>query len=213
MSNKPLEPEYYPESGEDAYTLLLNGLCHELLESKIPTKLRDSVRIKKVVDAALVSEGLETTADSSLYFTKDYLADEIPSYRMRLVPRELHKGILYRNSEIKSLIVNIPDPFMQDPAHAEGISLCLVGLQLDDNTTLKYAIAATQIIPYEDFSSLDFQFDESGNDFRLVVDTRGNTPTYISISDQIEIARLVYRMLDGEYVIGRQSRHDGTIRN
>ncbi len=221
--------ETNPYDENEIAKLIVVDVCKELLEQAIPDKLRKSVLARLAIESAVEDIGLSEELDGYMYVTKDYLTDKVPSYRMRFVPHELRRNLDYVvDGEVSRVVVNVPLPFIANPLEPAGIEMALVSFVIDDEEgqhTDRYIITPSGVIPYTDFATLDFFYEQLGDidPDSLFSDDAGqvlkvsdasasqpNSANQIPYTRQKELAELVYETLH-IYALGRQSRTDNTM--
>lgn len=219
MSDSHLEHQPSDEAGQDK--LRIHEVCSEILSKLLPNKIEKSVVAKQTIEAAVKQAGLDGVLDSSMYLVSDSFFDGVPSYRLRLVPQELRKGIpFYNEGEIQSAIINVPFSHLQDPTQIQGIEMSFITFYVDSPEGVvqhRYVITPTRVRTYTDNSTLDFYYNKTQSNTELDISIdgvevhEGSHAGQLIEEEQLYIAGLLYVILDGAYVLGKQSRQDKTM--
>ena len=203
-------------SDKDLESLRLFGICHELLRNKIPSLLEDADQITNEITRQIANNSnLVNKYHIPIYKSYDALTDNIPSIRLRLVPKELYKPITIPDGEITQIIINIPEAFIDDTQSKEGISLATIKIFYESRgqkIPKQYILTTEDMYEYTDFSLLDFlvSSEKNGEETVRVDSSQSHGLSEHTVTEKLTIAENILNGVDS-YVIGTQSRQDNTM--
>lgn len=195
-----------------------HALVFEQMLDNIQKSATDEKSDTDQIDEDSVKNNFFADVDST-YISHDYQFADLTSHRLRLVPSALIPPQPLNNGfDVKEIIINAPDAFIEDPAtlqHFETVFITLISTDKTENR-ISFAVSSKDIMPFND--QLPFEIDlqyEDGKPIPIIVyksseDTFDTTINLFSVDEKLTTLRTLYHLIK-TYRIGNQSRNDGTM--